>query len=78
VLALVKEEALRATFHGDPKKRWRGPKSFIVNSGCREVIMHWRRTRLDTRTGLEVDGVVIVPRDKQGRVRLDLDEAKGD
>jgi hypothetical protein len=40
VLALVKEEALRAAFHGNPQEVMEKARSFITNSRCREVIMH--------------------------------------
>jgi hypothetical protein len=82
ILALVKEEAMWAALHGDFEEVERaqvlhcelalqsdGSALEENDSGCREH---------DVIDVEDVVGVVVVPKDEQGCVRLGLDEAKGD
>ena len=72
---MVKEESLEWRSTTTLRKWWRGPKSFIVNSRYMEAIVCCRRTIVDIEE--EVNNVVAAPKDEKGRLRLDLEEAKG-
>jgi hypothetical protein len=81
-LALVKEEALRAAFHGNPQKVMEKAqvlyRKLALQGGDHALKKgetgHYEHDVVDVEQ--EVDGVAAAPKEKQGRVQLGLNKAK--